>query len=273
MKADRKAICRPHWSQHLVEIRAQLGSFSRVLVASDFDGTLSPIVEHAADAALEPTAGAVLLDLAKFFPRVQLAFLSGRGLVDLASRLEPVVENAILAGNHGLEIRGGGLDWSHPDLNVSRPQLDLLAIQLHRFSSSIPGLEIEDKGASVTLHYRRTPETHLPAIFTMISSIELPAGVRIHEGKKVYEFRPRVEWNKGFAMRKIAVHLGIPDEAIVFLGDDVTDEDAFRELDHEAVTVHIGKSSDISSARYDAVDPRDVVQFLSAISEAFTERE
>lgn len=267
MTFDPTSSLRPHWTKHLREIRAQLAGFPEVLVASDFDGTLSPIVEHPADARLEPTTSSVLQKLADLHPRVRLAFLSGRSLEDLTPRLGKAAEGAILAGNHGLEISGCGLDWIRPVLNASRSELDSLIVQLHRFFASIPGLEIEDKGASITLHYRRMQQSFLPALLSMIRSLELPAGIRVHEGKKVFEFRPRVEWNKGFAIRKIANHLEIPDAAIVFLGDDLTDEDAFQELSGDAVTVHVGSLFENSSARFNAEDPQDVVSLLG---ETFT---
>ena len=233
-----------------------------MLVASDFDGTLSPIVANPAGAELHSGAPEVLRDLGSLFPRIRLAILSGRALDDLALRLGTAAHNSILAGNHGLEIREQGLDWIHPDVNAGRPYLDAIAVQLRGIVGAIHGLEIEDKGASITLHYRRMDESCFPRLVSLIGSAEVPPEIRIHEGKKVFEFRPKIPWNKGFALREISRHLDVPDNAIVFLGDDLTDEDAFRELREGAITVHVGSPVGISMARFNANDPSDAVQFL-----------
>ena len=265
MTNDLKPAARPHWTACLGEIRGQLANLPRVLVASDFDGTLSPIVDRPADAALDPSAPVLLERLAAGFPRLQLAFLSGRGLVDLEPRLGRFTRNAILAGNHGLEIRGQGMDWIHPGVSSGRIALAGISEQLAELMRPLPGVEIEDKGASVTLHYRRLADENLQAFHNLLESVRIPDGIRLHEGKKVYEFRPRVDWNKGFAIRRIADEMGIEDRAILFLGDDVTDEDAFDELGPEAITVHVGLPTDVSGARFSAADPADVVRFLAAV--------
>jgi len=265
MKIDRKLQPRSHWTAGLEEIRGQLRNLPQILVASDFDGTLSPIVAHPEKAALEASAPAVLRDLTGRYPEVRLAFLSGRSLTDLAPRLGAVAHNAILAGNHGLEIRGPSLAWTHPILNEVRPCFDSLRDQLERIFRSMSGLEIEDKGASLTLHYRRMAQRLVPDLVERVGSIVVPGQIRIHEGKKVFEFRPKVNWNKGSAMRKIARHLNLSDQSIIFLGDDVTDEDVFEELGHNSITVHVGSAEEASAAKWSAHDPSDAVRFLSQV--------
>lgn len=265
MTADPEPSGRPHWTECLEEILGQLRSQPRILVASDFDGTLSPIVEHYQDAALEPTAPAVLEALGRLSPRVQLAFLSGRSLKDLAPRLGAISRHAILAGNHGLQIEGDGFDWTHPALSDIRRDLNELSHGLHRLADSIAGAEVEDKGASITLHYRRVRECDLPALVSFVGAIGIPDRIRLHEGKKVFEFRPKVDWNKGHALREIATKLGLPDAAIMFLGDDVTDEDAFRELGSEAIKVYVGDPTTPSAAKFNARDSEDAVRFLGRV--------
>ena len=80
------------------------------------------------------------------------------------------------------------------------------------------------------------------------------------------KFRPAVDWNKGRAIRQIAADLKIPHEAVVFLGDDVTDEDAFRELGPASTTIHVGSAVSPSLAQLNAGTPCDVAEFLRAIS-------
>ncbi len=257
---------RPHWSLHLGALRAQITRHSRILVASDFDGTLSPLVDHPADAVLTPEAPAVLARLAAMRPQVRLAFLSGRSLVDLSDRLGPVVDHAILGGNHGLELRGAHLDWVHRSAFTARPQLEGLIERLAPDIAGLAGVTLEDKGASLTLHYRRMDMAEFPKLRAIIDDLALPEQLRMHEGKKVFEFRPQVEWNKGFAMRRILKRIGLEVDAVVFLGDDDTDEDVFRELAPTAITVHVGSNTVPSAARLNAHDPADAIRFLDALA-------
>jgi trehalose-phosphatase len=257
---------RPHWTEQLNEIRAQITLHSRILVASDFDGTLSPLVEHPGDAVLSPGAPAVLARLAGMQPRVRLAFLSGRSLSDLASRLGPAGEHSILAGNHGLELRGAHLDWTHRAAFIARPYFDEFVERLLPGLAGFAGVELEDKGASLTLHYRRMNPEDFLKLRAMIDALVLPDRLRMHEGKKVFEFRPNVDWNKGFAIRRILRRIGLSNEASVFLGDDATDEDVFRELGSSAITLYVGSASAPSCARLNANDPADAVRFLGTLA-------
>lgn len=261
---------RPHWNECLRELRTRLAHLPQLLVASDFDGTLAPLVDRPARAALSPESRQVLVNLAARHPRVRLAFLSGRSLADLEPRLGIGLEQTILAGNHGLELRGAGLNWIHPASIAARPHLESLAAQLHQNLDHIAGVEVEDKGASLTLHYRRMLESSIPMLRTIVEGLVLPVDLRMHEGKMAFEFRPRVEWNKGSAMRRILQRLNLTDEATVFLGDDATDEDVFCELETTAITVYVGSPSDASHARFNADDPADAVRFLNVLTSCLT---
>jgi len=90
-----------------------------------------------------------------------------------------------------------------------------------------------------------------------------------HHFTAASEFRPQVEWNKGFAMRRIVRRINLSEDAVVFLGDDATDEDVFRELGSTAITVHVGSATAPSHARLNAHDPADAVLFLDALASFF----
>lgn len=254
------------WHDHRDELSTRLSSVPRVLVACDFDGTLAPIVERPAGAALGHGAEEVLVRLAALHPRARLAFLSGRSLADLASRLPRGLACAVLAGNHGLELSGAGLDWCHPAALAARPQLDLLAECAREFCASVPGLEFEHKGASLTLHYRRVAAQDKPRIIEAVHAWRLPPDIRRHEGKMIVEFRPDVDWDKGMALRRIMTRLGVPASAAMYLGDDVTDEDAFQVLRDTGITLYIGDISATTCARLRATDPADAIAFLDFIA-------
>jgi trehalose-phosphatase len=237
-----------------------------MLVASDFDGTLSQLVDHPGEAVLLPEAPAVLAKLAAMQPQVKLAFLSGRSLADLASRLGPVADSAILAGNHGLELLGAHLDWIHRSAFTARPHLKGLMELLSLSIGELAGVELEDKGASFTLHYRRMETIDFPKLRAIVEALALPDQVRMHEGKKVFEFRPQVEWNKGYAIRRIVRRINLSCDAVVFLGDDATDEDVFRELGPNAFTIHVGSATAPSCAWLNAHDPADAILFLDTLA-------
>jgi trehalose 6-phosphate phosphatase len=237
-----------------------------VLVASDFDGTLSPIVDRPSRAVLHTDAPAALDKLACLRPRVQLAFLSGRSIDDLAMRLPTGLPDVIFAGNHGLELRGAGVDWLHPIIAQARPALSALAAQVRNRIQCVVGAELEDKGAGLALHYRRVASVDLPRLLSAIEQIDLPRTIRRHDGGRVIEYRPDVEWDKGYALRRIMQHLGIPPWATIFLGDDTTDEDGFRELNGQGIAVHVGAESAVSLADFHARDPADAVKFLTALA-------
>lgn len=256
---------QPHWTEHLELLRARLKRLPRLLVASDFDGTLSPLVDHPGDAVPHPAAVAVLEDLANLYPRVRLAILSGRAIDDLAARLGVAAGSVLLSGNHGLEMRGAGLDWIHPVVAMARPHLEELAAQLRRAVGELPGAEVEDKGSSLTVHYRRVDPADLPAFHAAIDQVSTPDCLRRRPGKKIVEFRPRVEWNKGSALRRILQRLGIPSSAAIYLGDDVTDADVFIELKDTGMTVQVGPPSAANPAALHARDVSDAIQFLRTV--------
>lgn len=256
-----------HWSRALREIRIMVSALPRILVATDFDGTLSRLEDHAEDARPEPGAAEVLQRLAGMRTRVRLAALSGRSLGDLARRLGTCGQSMILSGNHGLEIQGGGLDYTHPLCTGIRPALEMLRKELREALHPLKGVEIEDKQLSLTLHYRRATTAAAEKMKNFVNRLKLPAGVRRHDGKMVIEFRPQVDWNKGLALQHIMQHLDIPPAATLYLGDDLTDEDAFCKLCSAGVSVHVGGSDVRTLAKWQAHDPADVVLFLQTLAD------
>jgi trehalose-phosphatase len=255
---------RPHWSEKLPEWRARLRDVPRLLIACDFDGTLSPLVAHPELAVLHADVPVVLEDLAALHPRVRLAVLSGRRLEDLAARLAIRQEGLILAGNHGLEMRGAGLDWVHPAAQALRGTLDCLAGELRAVAARFKGAEVEDKGLSLTLHFRRVAPEDAAGLQEALGCLDVPRGLQRLDGKMIAEFRPRLDWNKGSALRRILQRLGIPGAAAIFAGDDATDEDAFRELGATGLTVHVGPPHAESAACCHAHDPQDVARLFAA---------
>jgi trehalose 6-phosphate phosphatase len=247
------------WSDACDKIAAQLAGNAPILVASDYDGTLAPIVDDPEQAGF-PAETKAVLRVIRSLPGIALAFISGRALEDLCGHV--CIEGAIYAGNHGLEMEGPGLaPFIEPQCTEARPSLDAalgtLATQLEEF----PGLMLEDKVLSATVHYRRVDPALVPPLSLIVHSVAhaLPRVV-VRRGKQVLELRPAVKWHKGYALRHIAKTLGILESRTVYLGDDVTDEDVFA-LSKEAITVQVG-SAPATHARYRADTLADAREFL-----------
>jgi trehalose 6-phosphate phosphatase len=215
----------PHWQA----LRRHAG---RLLVALDFDGTLAPIALDPTTVALPPAAREAMLRLCRR-QDTDLAVVSGRALEDLRERI--ALPSIYYAGNHGLEIEGPGIQEVHREATLIRPQLAACTTRLRAVLANEPGVFLEDKGLTLSVHYRRATspdvEVRLRALLEQVIG-EAPA-LRLTEGKKVFEVRPNVPWDKGRALRFLLGTLedggALPIPAL-FVGDDRTDEDAFRAL-------------------------------------------
>lgn len=271
MNFEWKGSSRLHWTDALPNLRRLVEKGAPLLIASDFDGTLAPLVDHPSAAALPSEVRAALHRISALPERATLAFVSGRKLVDLLARLDPSLVSCILAGNHGLEICGDSFDWVHPQAIAARKQLRQVVTSIEDLIYDLEGAELEDKGLSVTFHYRRMALENAARVREILARLELPPEIQRHEGKMVIEFRPHVNWNKGLALRKILQHRQLPDHATIYLGDDVTDEDVFRELERSATTIHVGSPVEQSQARFQASNPHDVADFLHHVARLLEE--
>lgn len=227
------------------------------LVALDFDGTLSPLVRRPQAAKLPAATRRLLLRLSRV-PGVRLAFVSGRALADLARRVR--VPGAFYSGNHGLEVRGPGLAWSHPGARV--PELRRAARDLRRISELFPGTLLEDKRLTLAFHYRGMAARAVPSLRASLRRALSPYRLELRDGKKTFEVRPRVAWNKGDAVLKIA-RAANAGRRIVFVGDDRTDEDVFALLRPRGVTVKVGPGP--TAARFRVARQEDVLRLLQLI--------
>ena len=257
------------WSQACSTIAAQLAGPSPVLVASDFDGTLAPIVNDP-DRVFLPMATQAILRSIRTLPGVALAFISGRALEDL--RQHVAIEGAIYAGNHGLEMEGPGLDsFIEPECTAARPSLDAALETLAEQIEEFPGVILEDKVLSASVHYRRAaPELEQPLSLIVHTVAHALPRVVVRRGKQVLELRPAVKWHKGHALCYMAEKLAIPESRVIYLGDDTTDEDAFA-FAPGAITVQVGHSP-ATHARFRAETLPDAREFLVWLTEALRER-
>jgi trehalose 6-phosphate phosphatase len=255
----------PNALQLLPDLLAARTRAGHLFVGLDYDGTLTPIVSDPDAAHLPPATGRALARLAAR-PDTTVAILSGRALADVRRRVG--VGGACYAGNHGLEIAGPGLERLHPDAAAARPLLREAAARLTRELVAIPGAQVEDKGATLSVHYRRVAPGAQAAVRDVALRIgqETP-GVRCTEGKMVVELRPDVDWHKGSALRFLLAALPAGSGPAVYAGDDTTDEDAFRALAGESYGIRVAEQPGGTAARAWLASPAEVRSWLEGMAE------
>ncbi len=244
----------------------KLAGAGRLLLCLDYDGTLSPIVRDPSAARLAGSTRDLLRYLAGT-GGLTLAVISGRELKDVRKRVG--LAGVAYAGNHGLEIRGPDLEYLNPSARRARPAIRAAAERLSRELAGIPGAEVEDKGLTLSVHYRRVrpPERDRvrETVFKEIAPARSRRAVRVGEGKMVIEIRPPTSWNKGNAvnlLRREAAKSDAKKVLTVYAGDDRTDEDAFRVLDREGITIKVGPPDVKTLARFRLSGVGEVREFL-----------
>ncbi len=240
-----------------------------ILLMTDYDGTLTPLVDDPADALLPEDTREQLVRLARS-PRSRVAFISGRGLEDLQERVS--IPEAIYAGCHGLEIAGPGLAFRHPDALAQQAMLGAVGDSLARRAPTVSGMRVEAKGLAVAVHYRHVAPDEIRRV-----EIELARAIREHgsrlkifHGSKVIEVLPQVAWTKGECARWIQerVQAELPGPTLwLYLGDDWTDEHAFEVLSGQALTIRVGDAVPASKAAYRLPDVAEVRQLLATLAE------
>ena len=226
----------------------------------DYDGTLSPIVSRPEQAVLCDSMRAVLGALATKLP---VAILSGRDLEDVRRRVG--IDAIVYAGSHGFDVAGPrGL---HRKMATEfLPDLDMAEKELHDVLDGIPGALVERKHFSIAAHYRNAKENDVSKVERAVTEV----ATRHHElrridGKKVYELLPNVDWNKGKALLWLLETLVAERENLhpIYIGDDATDEDAFRALEQRGIGILVSEQPRTS---YMLSDSAEVELFLRKLA-------
>ena len=233
----------------------------------DYDGTLTPIVKRPEDALISDPMKSVLKKCAAKF---KVAVVSGRDMDDLKSKVQ--VDELIFAGSHGFRISGpDGLYKEHEKADVILPRLSDIEEKLYQIFPQIDkGIQIDRKRYAVAVHYRNASEDNIPVIKQKVDEIlkENP-DFKKGEGKKILEIKPNVDWHKGKAVLWIMKKLGVDDTSKfvpIYIGDDVTDEDAFRSISEFGVGILVGTHGQETAARYKLNDVPDVQSFLNRLA-------
>ena len=206
--------------------------------------------------------------LARLAERCTVAILSGRDLADVRHLVG--LPTLVYAGSHGLDIAGpGGISIQH-GLDYL-PALDEAEKRLGPVVASVPGALLERKRLSLSVHYRMVPD---PGGVTRLDDAvreAAAAGLRVVAGKKVLDLRPDLDWDKGRALQWLltAVQLPLPDTLPLYVGDDVTDEDAFTALRGRGVGIVVrGEDDDRpTGAALALAGPSDVAALLGDLTD------
>jgi trehalose-phosphatase len=234
----------------------------------DYDGTLTPIRQKPSLGRIAKRAKNILHELSEN-PNCKLAIISGRSLKDVSRMVG--LDNAIYGGNHGLELKGPQIRFKSPVTKKHRAILKKLNRVLRNKLRSIKGILIEDKGLSLCIHYRLVAPKKIPLlkdVFRQATAFNLRRNeIRVRPGKMVLEVCPPVEWDKGKAVLWLLQNVSFLEDASVmpvYIGDDLTDEDAFKLLKNSGLTIFVGKPKK-SNARYYIKNTNEVLDFLRII--------
>lgn len=248
------------------QVAERCAAADELLLLLDYDGTLAPIAERPEQVRLAPTARRLVARLARR-PDCWVAVISGRALRDVKRQV--ALDEVCYVGNHGLEVEGPELRYTNPVAKGSRPLLGDIARRLREVLDELPGVWLEDKTLTLTVHYRMA-EPHEARVARLRASALLrpyqaKQQIWVTEGKQVLEVRPPVRWTKGTIVRWLLARRAAVHETAqvlpIYLGDDVTDEDAFDALGRQGLTVAVGPLPG-TKARYAVPSPREVHRFL-----------
>lgn len=262
----------PSALDHMEQMREQMAG-KRIAVFLDYDGTLTPIVDDPDKAILPDEMRTIVQRLSR---HCTMAVISGRDLEDVRNHVG--VESIFYAGSHGFDMAGPeGWRREHGEGKRFLPALDQaerdLAVQLR----SISGARIERKKFAIAVHYRKAAEADIGEIEAAVDHVLAShRKLRKSTGKKIYELRPRLDWHKGKAVLWLLETLGLdgPDVLPLYIGDDVTDEDAFRALTGRGIGILVRDDrSARTAASFSLRGPDEVRRFLGMLISELEERQ
>ncbi|KAF2533937.1 hypothetical protein F2Q70_00032905 [Brassica cretica] len=254
----------------------------KIAMFLDYDGTLSPIVDDPDRAIMSDAMRAAVKDVAKYFPT---AIISGRSR-DKVYELVGLTE-LYYAGSHGMDImtpanvngspEDTNSDQQGEEVNLFQPAKEFIPVieevfrSLVELTKGIKGAKVENHKFCASVHYRNVDENDWPLVAQRVHDhLKQYPRLRLTHGRKVLEVRPVIEWNKGKAVEFLLESLGLSnndDFLPIFIGDDKTDEDAFKVLREKKQGFGILVSSvpKESNAFYSLRDPSEVKKFLKTL--------
>ena len=235
----------------------------------DYDGTLTPIADRPEQATLSDSIRAKLSRLASCCP---VTIVTGRDVAVVRGFVR--LDALGYAGCHGLDIEGAaGTGLRYQAAETELPILDAAEAELRRRLSAVVGALVERKRYSVSTHYRLVDTDHAGLVEEVVSDVARRyTALRRERGKKVFELRPDVDWNKGRAVAWLIDALSLDPAAAIYIGDDETDEHAFELLGGRGVPIVVEQEDRPTRARYRVRDPREVAEILDLLIEKLAVR-
>ncbi|MDI6765908.1 MAG: trehalose-phosphatase [Bacteroidota bacterium] len=245
-------------------LQQKISNSNKIFLFLDYDGTIVSIKKHPSLAVLPLITRTLIAQLARH-SNISVCIVTGRSLNDIRNLLG--IKNILYAANHGFQIHHKKRTWIHPDVKRVLPLIKKVEGALVKGLKPIKGFLIENKGFTLSVHYRNVkPEDvqQLKIILKIIVSLFYEA-LKLTAGKKVIEVRPQIQWDKGKAILKILKMYRVTDKStVIFIGDDKTDEDAFRLLPSHAITIRVAKNKS-TYAKYYLRNSSEVRQLLENI--------
>lgn len=239
----------------------------KLVLCLDYDGTLSPIVEDYNKAFL---SAAMRKQIKALADKIPVAIVSGRDIRFIVEMVN--LPGIFYAGSHGFEIKGpNGFYHELDEAQALLPVLKQVEEKLTAELSSIEGVKVERKKYAIAVHYRNTAEENIAQVENTVNRLladyhKLKKGT----GKKVLELKPHIDWDKGKAVELICKQLSEATKAAaaIYIGDDVTDEDAFKIID-KGVGIMVGHHHEPTAATYFLEDVDEVHAFLKKLSQSW----
>jgi trehalose 6-phosphate phosphatase len=244
---------------------------SPLVLLFDYDGTLTPIVEHPGQAVLDLKTRRLLANLADR-PRIHLGIISGRELDELKSLVH--LPGLYFAGTGGLELELRGFRIIHPHANRMADIIKRIAAQLENQVAVHQGAWLEKKKLGLTVHYRQMPGQLLGSLQATVEEVtrNYPSELRVVQGPKAWEITPAKGWNKGTAVRLILADFGATSDVLLYAGDGANDADAMNEVAAMGgITLGIGLSAP-SNATCRLPNQAALMEFLTILDSALEEQ-
>ncbi|MFS7925050.1 putative trehalose-phosphatase [Helianthus anomalus] len=250
----------------------------KIVVFLDYDGTLSNIVPNPDEAFMSKKMRRVVSEVARCFPT---AIISGRSRDKVYGFVK--LDDIYYAGSHGLDIAAPFQCQNRPvDKNgeevvrfqpaqIYQPLIYKILDVLKEETNDIKGVMLENNKFCVSVHFRHVSDKDFPVLEEVVKSLVDDLGeFRLSEGKKVFEIRPDIEWDKGHALEYLLETLGYgssKDVLPIYIGDDRTDEDAFKAIKKrgKGYSIVVSTSPKDTMASYSLRSPSDVKKFLSRL--------
>jgi len=233
----------------------------RLAVFLDYDGTLSPIVDTPEMAIMSESMRKAVVELSR---HCTVGIISGRDLADVQNMVN--IDSIVFAGSHGFDISGPeGLNIEIQTGTEFLPVLDEAEKEVSEQLRSIEGMLVERKKFAIAIHFRLVDPAEERRIEKVVDDVvSHHPELRKAYGKKIFELQPDIDWHKGKALLALLKELGLDGDDVVtmYLGDDVTDEDAFEVLKDTGIGIIVRDEQGDTAASYSLEDTDEVRDFL-----------